>query len=178
MKQLLAYSTAMLLVITLLASQCQDAVNNLLPDVNTEVGQDISVATTDSLANGDITLNPDSSADFRNNKSKLKYVTIPRVDFNTLSGTYPNDRTIINAELLFKHPDSTTYHSLGSVANTKLSQMEGGINFPATPDALNKLSSLVLNSSKGVTLNYRFRSDSRGLTFKGHVSVRLTLKLN
>jgi len=178
MKRILTYSAGMLLGLTLLASQCKDAIDSLTPDVNTELAQDVTISSADSIAADEVIIYPNTNSDFRDNKSKLKYVTITQLNFNVIGGTIVADRTIENAEMLYKHPDSTTYHSLGSVTNLKLSQMTTPVKFPATVDALNKLGDLAFSSTKGIKFKYVFKSDAKGLNFQGHIAIKLTLKLS
>jgi len=178
MKRLLTSTLAIVALFTLLSSQCEDAVNNFVPDVNTDINHEFNIASSDQTASGEELIDPNSSSDFRDNKSKLKMVNVDQVNFNVVGGTIVNDRNIVNAEVLFKHPDSTSYTSLGVVTNIKLSEMTTAVRFPATAAALNKLGDLALSSTKGVKMKYQFQSDAPGIAFRGKVTLRLTLKLN
>jgi len=177
MKNLLTFSGAILVSLVLLASQCKDNIGNVLPDINTDIAQEFPVASADQQAEGELVIDPNTNGDFRSNKDKLKFVTVTQVNFNVVTGTIVTDRKILITEVLFKHPDSAKYQSLGQVTNLKLSEMVNAVRLPSSATALNNLSNLALTSTKGVKLKYKFLADAPGINFTGRAQLKLVLKL-
>lgn len=177
MNRLAISSLAITFGLLLGASQCKDAVDNLTPDINTTVSSTFNVNVTTSEAVGLDTLNPNDDTDFRNNKSKLKYITVTQARVNVEPGTFPADRLVNLVELSYAHPDSSRFISLGQLTNIKLSDMTSAQAFPATEANLVNLATLLRTSDKGVKYKYKFSSDGAPLIFQGKVSFKLALKL-
>jgi hypothetical protein len=175
MNRLLASSAAMALFFTLCASTCKDAVNDILPDISTDVVKTITVSESSKVLDNEVLVDPNTNADYKANRDKLKFVTISKIKFNVDAGSFTRDRRIDSSEILFKHSDST-YHSLGKIMNTRISQLVTAVDYPATTAALNDLATLALTTNNKIKFRYKFYADSAGIAFRGNVLIRMTLQ--
>ncbi len=159
-----------------MAASCNE-LKDALPDVSAPVSINIAVRSTQSQYQQTDTLNLNDNADFRDNRSQIKFVEVSEVRLQVVPGSYGNRNTRIDqATLEFAHPDSANFRPMGSITNLRLKDLETPTLLPGTTDNYNALAELARTSTKGIKVRYGFRADTSSFSFDGTLTVRFKLR--